>query len=131
MVIVVQLHETPLPALLRLSLEDRETLHKSEFSSEDYDQRKLHEAFGPIAPRASAAATRMIRLYLDVTASGDDAEDFAEILIDAFALLLFQRFVPVDPKFEDHRDFALSIALRERADGLRASLGNLRLAISR
>lgn len=117
-VIVVQLEEAPLPALLRLSLGDRQALRKGEFSAEEY-RRKLHEALAPIAPPAGTAATRMIRLYLDVSSTGDVAEDFSEILIDVFAVLPFPLFVGVDPQLEDHRDYVLAVAVRERDAGLR------------
>ncbi|MCZ6890692.1 MAG: TIR domain-containing protein [Gammaproteobacteria bacterium] len=98
-VFVVQLDETPLPSLLKLSLSDRQMLAKNELDDATYRTR-LVDALSTVMPPSPRAAdeappsipTKVPSIALQpLTSGGDDLAFWAESFVDDLATLLIHR----------------------------------------
>ena len=138
-VFVVQLDETRLPGLLRLSLADRQMLKRADFDERTY-RAKLTQALSTVAkptPRTKAAeriATKVPAIGLQVLATGDAETTFwGESLIEDLAALLGQRAFGITTTHDATKDLAtlgraldanyvLSGAVRRTDDRYRVNL---------
>jgi tetratricopeptide (TPR) repeat protein len=142
-VFVVQLDDTRLPGLLRLSLADRQMLKRAEFDEATY-RAKLTQALSTVVkptPRSkpeSAAGQRIVTkvpaIGLQVLAAGDAEPAFwGENLVDDLAALLGQRAFGITTTHDATKDVAalgrsldvtyvLSGAVRRADDRYRVNL---------
>jgi tetratricopeptide (TPR) repeat protein len=143
-VFVVQLDDTRLPGLLRLSLADRQMLKRADFDERTY-RAKLTQALSTVAkptPRAEAAeatageriGTGVPAIGLQVLATGDAETTFwGESLIEDLAGLLGQRAFGITNTHDATKDLAalgraldanyvLSGAVRRADDRYRVNL---------
>ena len=115
-VFVVQLDDTRLPGLLRLSLADRQMLKRAEFDEATY-RAKLTQALSTVVkptPRSKPEATARQRIVAKVPSIGlqvlaaSDAETtfWGESLIDDLAALLGQRAFGITTAHDATKDLA-------------------------
>ncbi len=116
-VFVVQLDDTKLPGLLRLSLADRQMLNRAEFDETTYRNR-LIQALSTVAkpaPRAPGEADKSQRIVttvpsigLQILAAGDEGKTafWGESLIDNLATLLGYRSFGITTTHDATKDLA-------------------------
>jgi len=116
-VFVVQLDDTKLPSLLRLSLADRQMLNRAEFDEKTYRTR-LIQALSTVAkpaPRAAVEAVKSQRIVttvpsigLQILAAGDEGKTafWAEGLIGDLATLLGYRSFGITTTHDTTKDLA-------------------------
>ncbi len=116
-VFVVQLDDTKLPSLLRLSLADRQMLNRADFDETTYRAR-LIQALGTVArpaPRAPGEADKSQRIVttvpsigLQILSAGDEGKTafWAESLIDNLATLLVYRSFGITTTHDATKDQA-------------------------
>jgi len=115
-VFVIQLDDTKLPSLLRLSLSDRQMLKRGDFEEADYRARLIAALStvappAPPAPAETAKAPRIVTtvpsIGLQVLAAGDEETAFwAHGLIDDLATLLGYRTFGVTTTHDANKDLA-------------------------
>ena len=132
-VFVIQLDDTKLPSLLRLSLSDRQMLNRLEFGEDEYRTR-LVEALATVAPPADRSSTddaesqeittTVPSIGIQILAAGDDETAFwAEGLIDDLATLLGHRSFGISTTHDANKDLA---ALGRELDASYVLSGNVR-----
>jgi TolB-like protein len=137
-VFVVQLDDTRLPGLLRLSLADRQMLKRNEFDEPTYRAR-LIQALSTVAkpvPRAAAQAeatprvvTNLPSIGVQMLAVGDEESRFwAEGLVEDLATLLGRRLFEITTTHDATKDLA---ALGRGLDVSYVVSGNVRRAEDR
>ena len=126
-IIVVQLDSTPLPALLRLAIGDRQALQRQTLDTHAYRQ-KLTDALAEVIPledESRQSGTLIPAFHLSTTFPQNDeiAQDYVDDLLEVMSYTSFRIFSEkTEPQIYEKRDFLVALSRRSPEQSIRVKV---------